>query len=419
MISGLIKNKLTGWFIIALVLLSGYLISFFESYHTLFISALIALNVVVLIFSKGFTHSQIVVARSFLGLLFIFSGIGKGIDPVGTEYRVEDYFIAFGMDWAIPSSLVMSVILNTSEFLVGLVLLLNIKIKLTSVLTLIMMAFFTVVTINDAINNPVPDCGCFGDALVITNWQTLYKNLVIDTFVILVFFTRNRQSAWFRSKIEWGMTAIFAAGFIYFQVISINHLPYIDFRNWKVGNKMVHENPLPKKYFISFKNINSGEITEYLSPNYPYTDSLWMAENEFVSQRVVDPNPVLHDLSLEDADGNNYTEQIIGNPGMQFMLIAYDLDKSDTSKMDYIRQFINCCNSSGFSFVILTSSLSEQAEAFRAKHKLDAEFYYADDIALKTMIRANPGLILLNNGTISGKWHYKDLPNFEDLIGCN
>jgi len=419
MSSGLIKNKLTGWIIIVLVLFSGYLISFFESYNTLFISALIVLNVVVLIFRKGFTHSQIVVARSLLGLLFIFSGIGKGIDPVGTEYRVEDYFIAFGMDWAIPSSLVMSVILNTSEFLVGLVLLFNIKIKLTSFLTLIMMAFFTVVTINDAINNPVPDCGCFGDALVITNWQTLYKNLVIDTFVLLVFFTRNRQKTWFKPGVEWGMAAVFTAGFIYFQVISINHLPFIDFRNWKIGNKMVHENPLPKKYFISFKNINSGEITEYLSPDYPYTDSLWMAENEFISQRVVDPNPVLHDLSLEDVDGNNYTEEIIGNPGKQFMLVAYDLDKSDTSKMDYIRQFINCCNSSGYSFVILTSSLSEQAEAFRAKHKLDADFYYADDIALKTMIRANPGLILLNNGTISGKWHYKDLPNFEDLIGCN
>jgi hypothetical protein len=179
---------------------------------------------------------------------------------------------------------------------------------------------------------------------------------------------------------------------------------------------MVNENPLPKKYYLTFKNTETGEEKEYLSPNYPYSDSAWMANNEFVDQRIIDPNPILHDLSLEDAEGNNYTADIIENPGLQFMLIAVDLDGMNLSHIEEIRDFVVACNSSGYSFAVITSSLPEKAHDFKTEHQLDADFYFADDISLKTMIRSNPGLILLNNGVVAAKWHYNDFPKFDEII---
>ncbi len=411
-----LRKKLTGWIILLLIFILAYQVSLIEDLNIFFISLLIAANLFVVLSHKAFTKTQVILARSLLGAIFIYSGLMKGIDPIGTEYRVEDYFIAFGMDWARPGSLVLSVILNTSEFLLGILLLFNVKIKITSWLVLLMMGFFTIVTINDALYNPVPDCGCFGDALVISNWQTFYKNLVIDAMLLIVFFTRNRISGWFSQGIEWSIVGLFMIGFTWFQIDNINHLPITDFRAWKVGNKMTHENPLPKKYYLTFKNIETGETKEYISPDYPYNDSAWMANNEFVDQRVIDPNPVLHDLSIEDADGNNYTADIIENPGLQFILVAVDLEKVSLNSVETIRDFINSCNSVGYSIVALTSSLPEQTEVFKTDQQFNIDFYFADDISLKTMIRSNPGLVLLKNGVVMGKWHYNDIPDFDEVI---
>lgn len=410
------RKKLTGWILLFLVFVLAYQVAIIEDLNIFFISLLIAANLFVILSSKLFTKTQVTLARSILGAVFIYSGLMKGIDPIGTEYRVEDYFIAFGMDWARPFSLPMSVILNTSEFLLGILLLLNVKIKITSWLVLLMMGFFTLVTLNDALYSPVPDCGCFGDALVISNWQTFYKNLVIDALLLIVFLSRNRTDKWFKCGIEWVIAGFFMIGFTWFQLININHLPMVDFRGWKVGNKMIHENPLPNKYYLTYKNIETGEVTEYISPDYPYNDSIWMAKNEFVSQRVVDPNPVLHDLTIEDADGNNYTANIIENPGLQFILVAVDLEKVSLDRVDDIRDFINSCNSGGYSIAVITSSLPEEAEVFKSDQMFDVDFYYADDISLKTMIRSNPGLMLLKNGVVMAKWHYSDIPDFDKII---
>lgn len=416
MVSRELRNKLTGWIILILVFISGFQITLIEDSNILIICLLVLVNLFVILSRKTFTKNQVTIARTLLGAVFIYSGLMKGIDPVGTEYRVEDYFVAFGMDWARPFSLVLSVILNTSEFLLGILLLFNIRIKITSWLVLLMMGFFTLVTLNDALYNLVPDCGCFGDALVISNWQTFYKNLVIDALLLIVFFTRNRTDGWFKAPIEWVLVGLFIIGFTWFQLLNINHLPIVDFRAWKVGNKMIHENPIPKQYYLTFKNLETGETTEYLSPDYPYNDSTWVEQNEFVDQRIVDSNPVLHDLNIEDADGNNYTASIIENPDLQFVLIAVDLEKISLSKMDDIKGLVNACNSEGYSLAALTSSLPEEADLFRSENNLEADFYFADDISLKTIIRSNPGLILLKNGVVMAKWHYNDIPTFDEII---
>lgn len=404
------RNKAVGWFIFLFILLAGYLIRFIEGYNIVYFTLLFAAIFLVIPFRHAFNSFQIVLSRILLGLLFIFSGFVKGVDPVGTMYRIEDYFIAFGTDWAMSLALPLSMVLNAWEFILGIILLFNIRIVVTRWLLLITMVFFTVITINDAFNNPVPDCGCFGDALIITNWQTLYKNLVINALLLIVFFTQHRVKDWFKLRTEMVLLGVFLLGFLGFEVYNIRHLPVLDFRNWKVGNRMAHENPLPKKYYLTYKNTESGEEKEYLSPDYPYDDSVWAATHEFVSQRVVDPNPPLHELHAEDEAGNDMTASLIGNPDWQYLMIAEDLDKTNLKRITTIREFIDQCNEEGIAFAVLTSSLPETVEAFKNEHQLDADFFYADDITLKAMIRANPGLILLKDAVVTEKWHYNDWP---------
>lgn len=407
-------NTIT-WIILLGAIFSGFLITRNEDYNSFFISLLTFLLVLVIFFSKRFTLPQITLSRILLGLLFIYSGFVKGVDPVGTEYRIVDYFIAFGTEWAIPLALPLSIIMNTVEFVLGVLLLLNISMQITSWLVMLMMAFFTMVTLNDAMYSPVPDCGCFGDALVISNWQTFYKNLAIDALLLIVFLSRNRVIRWFKLKVEWAILMVSIFAFIVFEVYNIRHLPVIDFRDWKVGNKMVNDNPLPMKYYLTYKNKDTGEEKEYLSPNYPYSDSIWMSQWEFIEQRFVDPNPLLHDLRIEDENGNDYTDQIIANPGYQFILIAFDLNSANLKNFDQVVEISNEDNESRWSFVVLTSSLPEEVSQFKENNLPYTDYFFADDITMMAMIRSNPGLLLLKNGVIQGKWHYNDFPSVSEI----
>ena len=408
------KSAITWVFILA-VLLSGYMIRYFEEFSSLFITLLAVEMIVAALINWRFNPFQVGVARSILGLLFIFSGFVKGVDPVGTQYRIIDYFIAFGTEWAIPYALPLAIILNASEFVLGAMLLFNIRLKITSWLVMIMMAIFTVTTFNDALYNPVPNCGCFGDALILTNWQTFYKNLVIDALLMIVFFSRNRIRFSLNPKVEYSLIIIFILGFVWFEIFSIRHLPVIDFRDWKVGNRMTIEERKPLKYYLSYRNKETGEKQEFLSPNYPYDDSVWMADWEFVEQRVIDPNPKANNLVLEDESGNDVTDQIIANPDFQFMLVSYDLNSINTKKLDEIKKFLTKCKEDGYSFVLLTSSVPDDVHHFLKENNLTIDYYFADDVSLEAMIRSNPGLVLLKNGVVLGKWHYNDFPDYEDF----
>ncbi len=406
-----IFSEILGWGLLIIILTSGFLIQQYEGWSLFFTSLLVIEIILVIVFINDFSKLNITISRLILGCLFIFSGFVKGVDPVGTKYRIEDYFIAFGTDWAIPYAMPLSILLNASEFVLGVLLLLNINMRVTSWLVLIMMAVFTLLTLNDATNNPVPDCGCFGDALKVTNWQTFYKNLVIDALLLMVFLTRKRIPGWFNFRVEWALLTVTILGFVYFEVNNIRHLPIIDFMEWKVGNKMVNENPLPSQYYLTYRNKQSGELKEYQSPDYPFSDSVWMTQWGFVSQRVVDPNPHLHDLRAEDEWGNDQTSSVIGNPEYQFILISYDLSKANVKKLSRLDDLILQCNEAGISFVVITSSLPEAAAQFKMENGWEMDFYFADDVTLMAMIRSNPGLILMKNGVVLDKWHFNDFPS--------
>lgn len=354
------------------------------------------------------------VSRLLAGFVFIFSGFVKGVDPLGTAYKMEDYFIAYGIEWLMPASLVLAIILVTAEFLIGITLVFNLKIKWASWGLLLMMSFFTIVTFYDALENPVPDCGCFGDALTLTNWQTFYKNIFLMIPTIIVFIRRNRINQVLSWKAQGYITAGVAVLFVAFSYYNYQHLPMIDFRNWKVGNKMYLENPEPVKYYLTFRNKETGEEKEFLSPNYPYNDSAWMSKWEYVDKRVVDPNEFEgHELQILDSAGNDYTDNYIRNPDYQFILIAKDIEKANREDFEKIKPFAQKAGNDGYEFIALASG----GNIYEYKEKIEAgfPFYQADEIVLKTMIRANPGLMLMKDGEVLAKWHNNDFPAYKEV----
>lgn len=355
-------------------------------------------------------------SRIFVGLVFIFSGFVKGVDPLGTMYRIEDYFIAYGTEWAIPFALFLSVFLCTLEFTLGVVMVLNVRVKQFSWILFLMMIFFTLLTFYDALYNPVPDCGCFGDAITLSNWGTFYKNIVLMFFTSVIFFRRKKMFGKFPPRTGTMIVVFVFIAFGWFSVYNYNHLPVIDFREWKVGNDMAPESEDEVKVYVKYKNLKTGEEEEFLSPNYPWNDSVWMSEWEFVDQRI-DDNGLFDrfELKIEDLNGGDFTKDFIENPDYQFVVVSYDLNVTNENSFAKIDQLFQRTEVDGYSLIVLTSEIPKNVEVFREKVNARYEFYYADDIVLKTMVRANPGLILLKDGIVFGKWHYNDLPEYTEL----
>jgi len=356
------------------------------------------------------------ISRILIGIVFVFSGFVKGVDPLGTAYRLEDYFIAFNWEFFIPLALFFSILLCTVEFVTGVMLLLNVQMKFTSWLLLIMMAFFTVLTLNDALYNPVPDCGCFGDAIKLTNWQTFYKNLLILPLAMLVFVYRKKFIPLTSSGRQWLIALFFIGMFGSFSYMCYSHLPVIDFTEWKTGNKLYPENPKPVNYYLTYKNKQSGEQKEYLSPNYPFNDSIWMAQWEFVSQRVEDPNTYYgKSLIISDTTGNNATESIIRNLDYQLIINSYDLTTADKEAFKQLNDFCAKAYNDNIATAVLVSAEPSDIAQFSKENNLQLDFYTADDIVLKSIVRSNPGLLLMKDGVILKKWHHNDIPDYEDF----
>lgn len=413
-----ILKTITGWTIIFITLFSAYLIYYFEQFNLFFLVLLLFEMVLAVRYRKIFTPAMIRVSQLLIGLLFLFSGFVKAVDPLGTAYRIEDYLDVYGITHDFGLSIFLSFLLNTAELLLGGLMLLNIKPKVTAWLVVFMMSVFTLTTLYDALYNPVPDCGCFGDAVIMTNWQTFYKNLAINVFVLIALFGRSRVGSIFRNLTEWSLALAMALLFIGFQFVNYTNLPLLDFRPYKIGNRLTPENPQPVKNYLTYRNKTTGETKEYLSPNFPFDDPEWVENWEFVSQRIDDPNTISGvNLAIIDFYGEDLTKYILQNPDYQFIAVAWNLDKTDKEAFQKLNDLYLKAEQSGLHFIVLTATLQEQIEDFIFKQNLspDMQFHYADDVELKTMVRANPGLFLIRDGVIVHKWHHNNLPDWEAL----
>lgn len=262
----------------------------------------------------------------------------------------------------------------------------------------------------------VPDCGCFGDAVKLTNWETFYKNIVIVVFAIILFVNRNKQARKMKYSVQLFLLVLFLGAFSWFIGFNINHLPVIDFRAWEVGNDMKTTGRETVVNYLVYKNKTTGEIKEFVSPNYPWNDSVWMLEWEFVRQRIDDSGLNLkHGLIIEDELGNILTDQIIENPDYQFILAVYDIVDADEEGMIKASEIYNNLDDINAGFDMITSSTPELISEYTDKYGIDYGVYYGDDIELKAMIRSNPGLVLLKEGIVIEKWHYNDFPNIDQL----
>lgn len=350
----------------------------------------------------------LLIFRIVVGLVFIFSSFVKGVDPYGTAYRVEDYLDAYGWFFLTDFSMLLAIILIAVEFLLGVSMLFRLRFKLGALGVFLIMVFFTIVTYFDATLELVPDCGCFGDAVKLTNWETFYKNIVLVIMAIVIFAMRKqaqqKSPKWFQNT----LLIIIVGGFMVFIYYNISHLPVLDFREWKVGNDMKSEGEEDLKVYLNYKNKESGEIKEYLSPNYPWNDSVWMSNWEFVGQRFDDSSIIKkHSVVIEDSLGNNFTKDIVENPGTQYIIVIADIDKCDE---DGFRRAVEIGDNipDNESIVIVTGSDFESAANFLKVRNTDIELYFSDDIELKAMVRSNPGLLVLKNGFIEKKLHYND-----------
>ncbi|MGC8865565.1 MAG: BT_3928 family protein [Bacteroidales bacterium] len=353
-------------------------------------------------------------SRIVLGLTFIFSGFVKGQDPLGTAFKLEDYFIAFGWEWALPFALILSILLCTFEFGIGTALLFNLKTRWAAWLTLLTMIFFTGLTLHDAITNPVPDCGCFGDAIKLSNWQTFYKNIALLAFALLMLYSARQAQVKFPGRL-YG----FLAGFVLFAAFSVwsyYHVPVLDFLPYKVGTDFNPTTNQPAQYFLTYKNKITGETREMLAADIPYTDSTWMAQWEYVSTRVYDPAADQRpDIHFTDTAGNDVTAHYLLNPDYQFIVTIYDASHASNKALQKLASILRQANQEGHSVIILCPATPEEIEKMKEEFGLDYEFFSADDIQLKMMVRANPGLMLLRGGKILGKWNGHSLPSYERL----
>ena len=364
------------------------------------------------------------ISRWFVGAVFLFSSFSKGVDPLGTSYKIQEYMTAwsigsFSFEWALPLATFLSVSMITLEFLIGVLLITNCYKKMSAWLLLLMMTFFTVTTLIDAITNKVTDCGCFGDMLKLTNWETFWKNVVLMVFTIYIFLFRNmpNRKKTFERDILVTLFAIAIA--VVFQLYNISNEPILDFRSWKVGNRMMPEQRGEVKTYLVYKNKSTGETQEFLSENLMdyYKDTAWAAQWEFVDSKIIDPNEIYADgFSMMGTDDIDYAKDIIGMTDSLLIATIHHLDDVTPKGISSLQKVNKYAQDKGIYMVYLVSISSsiEEVEAFLIENQLDnAEYYYADEKAIETMLRSNPGFILLKDSEVLGKWHHS---NTDELI---
>ncbi len=360
------------------------------------------------------------IGRIVLGIVFIYSGYVKGIDPLGSTYKFTDYFTAFGMRQAIPIAFSLSVLQSAAEFIIGIALLLNLKTRLASIGALIFMIIFTPLTLYIAIKNPVHDCGCFGDALVITNWQTFWKNVVLLIPAIYLFaFRKKVENKRLSFMHQWVMIGIFTIFILSLTAYCYRHLPIQDFRPYKVGvyipdGMIIPEDAPTDEYKSTFIYSKNDEQKEFGIDNIP--DSTWTfveAKHELIKKGYTPP---IHDFTITTTDGIDLTDQVLANPNYSIMLVAYDINKTSIKNSDKVNKLVDFCKEKGYNFFGLTSSNTNDVSKFLDKTNGSYPFYNTDEITLKTIVRSNPGLVLLKEGTILGKWHINDIDNMANTV---
>lgn len=436
------------------------------------------------------------ISRLLVGSLFIVSGLIKANDPLGFSYKLNDYFApgVFNMTWLDPFAVELSVFICVAEIVLGVAILFQARMKLTSWSLLLLMIFFTFLTGYTAIANwffdnhesatthffegifgfvaredisYMKDCGCFGDAIKLTPWQSFLKDVVLLVLTIFIFGKRKETKPaelstdfvnlgislalvtffslvfvswgfpiWFSlitfavllaikkfmksDNRDWVMAIAATIISTWFSVHCIQHLPIKDFRPFKIGNNISELKECPPDapqdvYEDTWYYRVNGEVREFTTAEKP-----WDIEGaEFVDREteLIEKGcePPIHDFVLEDEDGNDYTEDLLAEEYI-LLVISYDLNNADEEVQAKINELYDATNNDGGPYMYaLVANVHSEIDAFKHKHQSMIDYLSGDATMLKTIIRANPGLVLLNHGTVIGKWHYNDMPTYDEI----
>lgn len=461
-------------------------------------------------------------SRIVVGLIFIFSGFVKVIDPLGSAYKFTDYFVAMNLQFLSELSLIFAILMSVAELVIGLCLLFNILPKIASWGVLLFMGVFTPLTLWLAIANPVHDCGCFGDALILTNWQTFYKNVIILILVIFIFIYRKKFIPAYNKFFQWILGIIFLVSSSLLSLYCLYNLPIIDFRPYHIGANIIEgmsipedqknnvdvyesvfiyeKNGVQKEFkidmlpdstwkFVDAKHIlikegykppihdftiqpvyieghspepvdvpevnlfdaqfmytKNGE-TEYFTVDH-LPDNTWKLEHiiynielnpDLVRLTYLNPQGIEEVFDLYNLPAKNYTfldasyenqtvmnefhygeniaDKVLGDKNYYFFVVMYDLKKADKKYLDKVNAVAKYCKQNSFNFYCLTASNEADITEFVKENKPEYQFYNTDPITLKTMIRSNPGLMLLKDATVINMWSAKNIPDFSKISG--
>ncbi len=366
-------------------------------------------------------NTAVNIGRLLMAATFIFSGYVKAIDPLGTQYKLADYLQAMGIGSFLPewTLLVGAVLLAALEFSLGIFLLFAIRRHLVSKIVLALMSIMTLLTLWIVIANPVKDCGCFGDAVVLSNGQTFIKNIILLAIALMLLKWPTSMVRFVSKKAQWiviNYTVIFALAL---SAWSLWDLPLFDFRPYHVGANIAQGMKIPQgapqpQFETTFILEKNGQQKEFTLDNYP--DSTWTFVDSKTVQTAEGYVPPIHDFSIQDnKTGEDITQEVLNDTGYTFLLISPTLAYADDSNFGRIDQIYEFAQDYGYRFICLTASSDKDIAKWQDITGAEYPFYTTDATTLKTMIRSNPGLMLLHHGTIIQKWSHNKLPQPEEL----
>lgn len=407
-------------------------------------------------------------SRVVVGNLFIFSGIVKANDPLGFSYKLEEYFVEFGMDWSwihdilVPLASALCII----EIVLGVAVLVGYRMKMVSWSLLLMIIFFTILTGASAIFEIVRSCGCFGDAIPLTPWQSFYKDLILMFFIGILFYRKNHIQPFGETKqlvvmfaistliiaalanlLEWDMVGLVLATIwlavavlqftknkesaatvavvisllysIYVCVAAIEYLPFKDFRPYAIGKNLPEQMTLPPdakppvyENILTYKNNSTGEVRDFTTAEYTaskiWEDKNWEWQNTESKLIEEGDEAKITDLSILSHNDEDLTD-IILNENKVMWIVSYDLSKAETKHFNEINALVAKAKSDGYKVYGLSSAGTDQKNDFIEKYDLAFDFMIVDGIVLKTMVRSNPGIMFLERGTVTEKYHVNDV----------
>jgi hypothetical protein len=362
------------------------------------------------------------ISRIFTGIVFVFSGFVKAVDPMGFAIKLGEYFDAFHLGFLHFTALPIAIAVSAAELMIGLNLLAALRMKFTSWALLVFMCFFTMLTFILALTNPVSDCGCFGDALVLTNWQTFGKNVILIIPAIILFIYRKQFVTALSPVKEWGIVSFnFAAGCV-ISVFCVLYQPLLDFRPYKTGTYIPEKMTIPPgapidQYVTLLVYEKDGMKKEFTDKNFPWQDSTWKWVE--TRQKLIRKGyePPIHNFSITTSTGTDITSQVLTDTGYYFLFIIPDIEKASEKGLQKINNLALRSRELGIKAIALTASTNSQTDKYKSAFQPAYEFCTTDETTLKTITRANPGILMLQQGTIIDKWSHRNAPSPNDLGG--